>query len=116
MLITYGATTLTITDPEQGENQQVDSRAIVRQSRNGEQITVSYWVEQVNNTYSYAALTETKKNEVLTFLSLVAGRLVTVTDHNKTYTGMLSTSACEVITVQDICWYDLTFEIMEVTI
>lgn len=110
--LTYNATSITLRNPELGDTYNLDLNTINRQSRGGTLISYkdSDWPIVTTFTYTILSLTETKIDELITFLENSQGKQITLVDYlSDTYVGNILTSIPEIIIGRDNALYDISF-------
>ena len=119
MILSYplSAPTLTISirDPNLGDTERMDSQAVVRQNRGGEPLSVndSDWPINHIRSFSFSALTRTKRDEFENFLKTTAGLEISILDPNsEVWVGFIVSDINEIITIRDDCSYEASFEFL----
>lgn len=108
----FGATTLVLRNPDFGNEEQMAYQRINRRSRGGDLIVYAdpNWPKPKTQKYTISNLSETQKEEFISFVDLSLGGLITLTDHhNRQWTGFIATPDLE-ITHVGICNYSISFE------
>lgn len=108
---------VTLKNPSFGNSVSIDTHVINRVSRHGTIITghPSAWGYQNTRKYNFETIDKDTKDNFIDFLETVSGLKIKITDHNdEELTGIIITNENEIITMQDACSYDISFEFLEV--
>lgn len=106
---------ITIPNAQLGDTETLVSNAVIRENRGQEAITYKDvdWPINTINKYSIKTMTATERDALVSFLIASAGDELLLTDHNDVvWLGVITTSIPEMVTVRDVCSYDVEFEFM----
>jgi hypothetical protein len=117
-LLRYPATgaissSVTLRNPILGDIERLQSEGIVRRTRAGTLVGVrdNNWPQTQTNIYSFTTLKAADKNALISFLQDYAGLEIGIVDHlNQSWSGIISLSENEIVTVKDDCTYDVSLE------
>jgi len=105
--------TVVLRNPEIGDIQRVHGEGIVRRTRGGDLkiFRDNDWPQGQTNVYEFRALTAAQKDDLISFLQDYAGLEIGIEDHlGQDWTGVITSSPNEIVTVRDACSYDASFE------
>ena len=105
----------TMPNPEYGNIDRTDSNVINRESRHGTMLGYRdpTWPTIKTKAYTFKTMTKDEIDDLKAFLNTTAGLRIKLTDHNdEVFTGFIVTNDNEIITAQDNCSYDVSFEFM----
>jgi hypothetical protein len=109
------ADTVILPNPVLGDIQRIATEGIVRRTTGGDLVGVrdADWPQKQVNVYEFVVLTETEKDDLLTFLENYAGLEIGITDHHgQEWTGVITSPENEIVTVKDTCSYGASFEFL----
>ena len=118
MIIDYpstGTVTSSVTLPNAnfGNIDRTETNSLYRESRHGDPLVADNWPHFLVKSYTVSTMDENTAETFKTFLQLVAGLKVLLTDHNGSSSiGVIATASVEFVTLKDGCSYDATFEYM----
>ena len=111
--------TVEIRNAELGDTDDFDFRQVSSRTRAGILKTFRDPNKEALNTYGYqfTTLTETKRDEIKTFLIDTAGFIITLTDHNLVIrNGVVLASGFEMVTINDLCSYSFNLSFLELDV
>lgn len=92
ILLTFGATTLELRNPEFGDRVEIAPRRVFNRSRNGTVniAQLSHWSKKRELEFTIRCLTESEKDAIISFYQESLGKEVTYTDpYSRSWTGIL---------------------------
>ena len=117
LTLTYGASSVVFKNPDFSDSKQVETNAVLRETRHGELkgFRSTDWPTVTNWTYTFTGVREVVVIAYKAFLAIAEGLKVTLLDHNSaTHYGYIVSSP-EVETLKDVLSYTVSFEFMEVS-
>lgn len=122
MILSYPETgspslAVTLRNAQFGNAKNVDTGAIVRESRHGYPLAYkdSSWPVLKTRTYTTTTNKLSVINDLKDFLEDTAGLKIKITDHDDVdITGIIITSSNQIVTRKDSCSYDVSFDFLEI--
>lgn len=111
-----GVDSVVLPNPEFGDTDTIDFQAAIKHNRANEPLVVrdSDWPLFNTSRYEFLRLSESLKDDLISFLEDKAGLEITLTDHEAVVrTGVILNPDFQIITDGQLCQYSCAFEFLE---
>lgn len=106
---------ITIPNSQLSNTETHQSNSIIRENRGQQPITFkdTTWPVNIIHRYTIRTMNEDERDDLINMLIATAGQEITIIDHdNYTWIGVIITAIPELVTMKDLCSYDIEFEFM----
>ena len=117
--LTYGIDTVELRNPDSANQRTIDTGKIVRRTLSNSLLIgrPAAWFNNETINVTFSVLTQSKLDELITFLKLYNGLLIEITDHNDlTYTAHVFITELTSTTLRDSCSYSISLTLIKITV